>query len=134
MASMASSVSSSYQQFDSHIHSIVTGDEVDAIPSSDATIIRDAMRSVFSLSPRLFQIRAIHSLAFLHHDVVVLRKTGKGKTIISLAVSLMRRGVSIFMVPLVSLGVDQASKCYYPAGGIESYLLDENKSSNFVTL
>ena len=50
--------------------------------------------------------RAIYAIAFQKRDVVVLRKTGEGKTLISLAVSLLRRGVSVFMVPLVALGVD----------------------------
>lgn len=133
-ASIASSVSTACPRTQVHINDTVTGDEVDSVPVHEEHIIRSAMRCVFGVTPRSYQTRAIYAIAFQKRDVVVLRKTGEGKTLISLAVSLLRRGVSVFMVPLVALGVDQASKSVYTSGRIESYFLDENKGSCFFDL
>jgi len=133
-ASIASSTSTALHRDTSINIPIVTGDEVDAVPAPEEHIIRSAMRCVFLVAPRSYQTRAVHAVAFEKRDVVVLRKTGEGKTLISQTVSLLRRGVSIFMVTLVALGVDQTSKCVHRSGRLEAYFLDENKGTCFFAL
>ncbi len=77
--------------------------------------------------PHPFQVEAIQHSAFNVVSVtVVISKTGSGKTAIPLGAGLLRRGVTIIVVPLIGLGthmVDNASDFDH---GIEAYHLDEH--------
>ena len=57
--------------------------------------------------------------------VYLVRKTGKGKSLVLQGMVLMLKGVTISLVPLLGLGSDQQEKCSKSSGAVEAYNLDE---------
>ena len=81
-------------------------------------IINECLLSVFNIeTPKDWQILLIQSLVFSDHAsnprVMCIRQTGDRKSLTIQYYATMRRYVSIVVVPLISIGVDQASNIYY---------------------
>ena len=105
---------------------------LEEIPSQHVEIIKDAIQDVYGFSdPRPFQIEAINHLAFdVDSSLVLVRRTADGKSLVPLTVSVLRRGITLVLVPLHGLGSDQVDKATVPAHGIEAYYVDEHKFSH----
>ena len=63
----------------------------------------------------------------LYNDTleVIEAKTGYGKSLVALAISTMRRGVSIIHVPLHGFGADEVLKAMHVDRNIEAWHVDE---------
>eukprot|EP00978_Attheya_sp_CCMP212_P014947 scaffold38334_cov24-Attheya_sp.AAC.1 len=88
-------------------------------PPMDAAVnhvVAEEMKHVWDLqhTPYPFQIECIHSLIQRHHTecpkVLVVQATGKGKSICMQAAGTILHGVTLVIVPLLALGVDQVAK------------------------
>ena len=95
-------------------------------------IVLDAMRVNWGIStPHPFQVKAIHHGLF--HDgstQYIIAKTGYGKSVIPATIASVRRGIALYMVPLLGLGSDLVNKSNRPERGIESYHVDEHKGED----
>ena len=60
-------------------------------------------------APRDFQLRAVARAVFYSYSVLVVQKTGDGKSVVPLATLMMRGGVAIIVVPLLTIGAGQAA-------------------------
>jgi superfamily II DNA helicase RecQ len=79
------------------------------------------------LSPREFQVQAIAWLVFQPKTCLfLLQKTGEGKSAVVLTSAMLLHGISLVVVPLLSLGCDQVAKAQRPLFKVESYHLDKN--------
>ena len=81
-------------------------------------IINECLLSVFNIDkPKDWQILLIQALVFSdkasNRRVMCIRQTGDGKSLPIQCCATMRRYVSIVVVPLLSIGADQASNIYY---------------------
>ena len=121
---------------DSKEHTVVGLDEPNndvtldngSIPIAHRRVILSALTSMNIRFPRKFQVNAIHQAAFDSASVtVVVAKTGSGKTAVPLTVGLLRRGVSIVLVPLIGLGATMVDSVADFDRGIEAYHLEEYK-------
>ncbi|EJK56323.1 hypothetical protein THAOC_23821 [Thalassiosira oceanica] len=79
-------------------------------------------------TPHEYQVEAISSIVFDRQNLVLIRRTGEGKSVVPLAVTAMRRKVTIVLVSLIGLGSDQATKNFLEGERVEAIHLDENKS------
>ena len=106
---------------------------IDDIPANQRSIIVRAIRDVYGIdTPRPFQVEAINYLAFGDADgraniLYMVRKTADGKSLVQLASSVIMRGVTITLVPLVGLGSDQVEKATVVEKNVEGYHVDEHK-------
>ena len=105
---------------------------IDAIPTAQKEIIQRAIKDLYVIdTPRPFQIEAINHLAFSDDaSLIVIRRTADGKSLIPLATSALRGGISLIMVPLHGLGSDQVDKAAIESKGVEAYYLDEHRHEN----
>jgi superfamily II DNA helicase RecQ len=55
----------------------------------------------------------------------LIRKTGEGKSLVMHGMALMLKGITVSVVPLLSLGSVQEDKCNVDSIGVESYNLNE---------
>jgi ATP-dependent DNA helicase RecQ/bloom syndrome protein len=100
------------------------------VPAEHQRVIISALAHHGIATPRDFQIEAIYHLGFnLRPVTIVISKTGSGKTAIPLTVGRLRRGVSLFMVPLIGLGCDLVEKFNNYHHDVEAYHLDEHRNS-----
>jgi superfamily II DNA helicase RecQ len=79
--------------------------------------------------PHEFQIRAIHQAAFTRDEllcIIIIAKTGSGKSAIPLTVGTLLTGVVITLVPLVGLGSNQVSKSCNAANYVKAYHINEH--------
>ena len=110
----------------STIHDEYTMDE------EERQIVLDAMRLNWGIStPHPFQLKAIHHGLF--HDgstQYIIAKTGYGKSVIPATIASVRRGIALYLVPLLGLGSDLVNKSNRPERGIESYHVDEHKGED----
>ena len=80
-----------------------------AVPASAASIIVDMLGDVFGMtSPKPFQVTTIYLLAFLFSTVLLIQKTGAGKSLVILGAAALLGGVIVVIEPLVAVGADQA--------------------------
>ena len=78
------------------------------------SIIRECLKEVFRIdNPKAWQVMLIHSLVFdkLSNErrVMCIRKTGDGKSLPMQCAAVMRKHVTIVIVPLLSIGSEQSS-------------------------
>jgi hypothetical protein len=100
------------------------------VPAEHQRVIISALAHHGIANPRDFQIEAIYHLGFnLRPVTVVISKTGSGKTAIPLVVGRLRRGISLFMVPLIGLGCDLVEKFNNYHHDVEAYHLDEHRDA-----
>ena len=103
------------------------------VPAEHQRLIMSALSAQGIAHPRPFQIEAIYHLGFnLRPITIVLSKTGSGKTAVPLTVGRLRRGVSLFMVPLIGLGCDLVEKYNNYHHDVEAYHLDEHREKGDV--
>ncbi len=103
------------------------------VPAEHQRVIISALSAQGIAHPRPFQIEAIYLLGFnLRPITIVLSKTGSGKTAVPLTVGRLRRGVSLFMVPLIGLGCDLVEKYNNYHQDVEAYHLDEHREKGDV--
>ena len=106
------------------------------IPADQRSIVVRAIKDVYGIdTPRPFQIEAINYLAFgddkgRANILYMIRKTADGKSLVQLASSVIMRGVTITLVPLVGLGSDQVEKAVVIEKNVEGYHVDEHKYSD----
>ena len=80
-----------------------------AVPASAASIIVDMLGDVFGMtSPKPFQVTTIYLLAFIFSTVLLIQKTGAGKSLVILGAAALLGGVIVVIEPLVAVGADQA--------------------------
>jgi superfamily II DNA helicase RecQ len=106
------------------IHSIqdmaLTGlpDVIDQARSRDAVsfqedVVRACLQRILShktaesRSPRLEQVRTLRRLIFGHSDVLLIARTGFGKSLIFHAYSILTRKITLQLIPLTKLGDEQ---------------------------
>ena len=96
------------------------------------SIIQQASSDVFSIeSPRDFQTTAIHYLSFHNDGYLSMRhRTADGKSLVPLATAVLRRKVSMILVPLHGLGSDQVEKATLREKGVMAYYLDQHRRDN----
>ena len=95
-------------------------------------IVIDAMDANWGISrPHPFQVKAIHHGLFnASSSQYIIAKTGYGKSVIPATIASLRRGVALYMVPLLGLGSDLVNKSERPERGIEAYHVDEHKADD----
>ena len=81
-------------------------------------IITDCITNVFRIStPKDWQLLLIQAIVFNENSnklrALCIRRTGDGKSLPIQCAATMRRYVTIVIVPLLSVGLDQASNIYY---------------------
>ena len=62
--------------------------------------------------------------------LVVIRQTAYGKSLIPQIVGSLRRGVCIYLVPLIGLGSDQVERATVIEHNIKPYHVDEHKNKD----
>ena len=72
---------------------------INAIPTAQKEIIQHVIKDLYSIdTPRDFQIKAINHLSFSDDaSLIVIRRTADGKSLIPLATSALRGGVSLII-------------------------------------
>ena len=100
------------------------------------SLVCRCMMAVWSvLAPWPFQIFAIFCLVYLTGQFMLLiRKTGEGKSLVPATVAAILRGITVIMVLLIGLGSDQVNKYTNLGKGVESIHVDETKGEDFTNL
>ena len=77
-------------------------------------------------NPRPFQVDGIYALAYLSANLLVVQKTGAGKSLVPLGAAALMGGVTYIIEPLVTVGDDQASSAnrQASAAGVRAFHLD----------
>jgi len=77
-------------------------------------------------NPRPFQVDGIYALAYLSANLLVVQKTGAGKSLVPLGAAALMGGVTYIIEPLVTVGDDQASSAnrQASAAGVKAFHLD----------
>ena len=83
-----------------------------------AKIITNCINDVFNIpSPKDWQLLLIQAIVFNKNSnnlrALCIRRTGDGKSLPIQCAATMRRYITIVIVPLLSVGLDQASNVYY---------------------
>jgi superfamily II DNA helicase RecQ len=109
---------------------------LESIPPQRLSILRRASSTVLGVPvPRDFQLVAAHHLAFNRDTLLVVnRRTADGKTLAATLPAFLRRGVGVFLVPLVGLGSDQVERATVIDHSIQPYHLDEHKGEDAALL
>ena len=99
------------------------------IPERNLQIIKQAIAEVFRINiPREFQIKAINHL-LMNNDtyLILIRRTADGKSLVSLTVATICRGIAIIRVPLIGIGSDQVEKAIVVDHNVEACHADKHK-------
>ena len=90
------------------------------------------MADVFGIdTPRDFQVEAINHCAFDDDSsLYLIIRTADGKSLVPLTTAILRRGITIVLVPLVGLGSDQVDKATVLEHGVKAYHIDEHKKKD----
>jgi hypothetical protein len=115
--------------------SIHTSDHSPTSPTSIEDIVKLAFEEGHGYKPYEWQIsNTSHILSCDNGAVLMVRSTGGGKSAVRNTLGLIREGVSLTIVPLLSLGADQTEKINVMAQtrglSIESHHLDEIQNPN----
>ena len=86
--------------------------------------------------PRPFQVDAIgvaryHAVPATRTTMLMVRRTGDGKSAVPLGALRMRGGVGFSMVPLLTVGTGQAADANKMCPGIMSYHVDELSPADY---
>ena len=74
-------------------------------------------------------------MVFLTSQIIYLiRKMGEGKSLIITITLAVNQGITIVIVPLIGLGIDQVNKAINLDQSIEVYHVDENCGDDFLSL
>jgi superfamily II DNA helicase RecQ len=98
------------------------------VSENRTSVINSMLKEVWGVdSPHSWQTEAVHELAFGDEVCLLLvRKTGDGKTNVLLGAATLLGGVSLCVVPLLGLGVDQEARVESSTGElVRSFHLDE---------
>jgi hypothetical protein len=100
------------------------------------SIINRACSDVLSIDhTRDFQVTAAHYLSFNNHAYLsMIRRTADGKSLVPLCTAVLRRKVTLIMVPLHGLGSDQVDKSTLREKGVNAYYIDQHKRANEAAL
>ena len=79
--------------------------------------------------PRDFQLRAVARAVFYSYSVLVVQKTGDGKSVVPLATLMMRGGVAIIVVPLLTIGAGQAAAANAMSEDLDAFHWDDMNSA-----
>jgi hypothetical protein len=106
------------------------------IPQPNIDIITACTRSIHpTINMRDFQVEAINHLAFEDDsELILIRRTADGKSLVPHVTSALRRGISIILVPLHGLGSDQVEHNISEDNNIEAYYVDEHRKENATAL
>jgi superfamily II DNA helicase RecQ len=81
------------------------------------------------ISPRPFQVDVIREAVFPSQagppHILMVQKTGEGKSAVIMGALLMLRGLALIIVPLLSIGTGQASAATKLCRSVDSYHVDE---------
>lgn len=104
---------------------------LDQLDGRIVAIIKDAANVFFNIAqPRDFQyVATAHLLINRDTLLAIIRKTADGKTLIPQLVSAIKRGVCIYLEPLVGLASDQVDRLCVPHHQIESFHVDEHRET-----
>jgi len=69
--------------------------------------VRDMLFSEFNIVARPFQVKIIREMRFHSRSILMVHKTGDGKSMVPLGSVRMKRGVGIIVVPLLTIGSGQ---------------------------
>ena len=100
--------------------------------SNSHCVLQVATKEVFGIdSLRPFQsVGAYHCIYNDNTVLAVPRKTADGKTMIVQLTSLLRRGISLFLEPLLRLASNQVDRSSVPDHNMEAYHCDELKQQD----
>ena len=79
--------------------------------------------------PRDFQLRAVARAVFYSYSVLVVQKTGDGRSVVPLATLMMRGGVAIIVVPLLTIGAGQAASANAMSEDLDVFHWDDMNSA-----
>jgi superfamily II DNA helicase RecQ len=69
--------------------------------------LRVRLRELFGFEPREEQVEAITTLAIAQEDLILIARTGWGKSLIFQALPVLRGGICLMIMPLNLLEEDQ---------------------------
>jgi superfamily II DNA helicase RecQ len=100
------------------------------------SIINRACSDVLSIDQtREFQVIACHYLSSHNHAYLsMIRSTAYGKSLVPLCAAVLRRKLTLLMVPLHGLGSDQVDKLTLRDKGVNAYYIDQHKRANEAAL
>src|SRR5436309_1557527 len=67
---------------------------------ADLTLIADYLKEVFGFIPRPEQLKAIRTLAVDRKDLILIAKTGFGKSLVFNSIPFIRGGIALIIMPL----------------------------------
>jgi superfamily II DNA helicase RecQ len=106
--------------------------QFDEIPDRRKSIINRACSEIFSIDDtREFQVTATHYLSYYNSAFLsMIRRTADGKSLVPLCTAVLRRKVTLIMVPLHGLGSDQVDKSTLREHNINAYYVDQHTREN----
>lgn len=116
---------------------VSASDDWSDAPAAKEIIVTMLLEVLGVTSPHSFQITAIFLLAFMFSTVLLIQKTGAGKSMVVLGSAALLRGVIIVIEPLVAVGSDRARAATQKSSWIKSHHvdgLDDNNRSLLVKL
>ena len=96
-----------------------------SVTSEHLANVKDMFTTCFGYSPYEVQTQVIAEAFYTKTDQVVVQATGGGKSAIPLGVLRMAGGVGVVVVPLQTIGSNQASSAQKMCGDITAYHWDE---------
>jgi superfamily II DNA helicase RecQ len=96
------------------------------------SVINRACSEIFSIdNTREFQVTATHYLSYHNNAFLsMIRRTADGKSLVPLCTAVLRRKVTLIMVPLHGLGSDQVDKSTLREHNINAYYIDQHTREN----
>jgi len=76
---------------------------------ANPTLMAKHLQQVFSITPRLEQLEAIKTLAVDQQDLILIAKTGFGKSLVFNSVPFLRGGVALIIMPLNAIEEGQTT-------------------------
>jgi bloom syndrome protein len=95
-------------------------------------VINRACYEIFSINKtREFQVTATYYLSYYNSAFLsMIRRTADGKSLVPLCTAVLRRKVTLIMVPLHGLGSDQVDKSTLQEHNINAYYIDQHTREN----
>ena len=111
-----------------HDHISIYEDEYEDSNSQfleETELVRDKIKAIFNKDGRSGQIEAVRHLVFDKKDLILIAKTGYGKSLIFQTVPLIRNppGISLIIMPLTLLQEAQAERLN-ELQGISAFVLN----------
>jgi superfamily II DNA helicase RecQ len=78
-------------------------------PPPDLCSVSEQLRRIFGFEPSQDQLRAISWLIFEKRDLILIARTGFGKSLVFQAVALLRGGVTLIITPLLAIEEEQVA-------------------------